>query len=122
MGYRSDVHLAVPANTLIPTAVAELLDVHADHRYRHPSGAMLFVFDGIKWYEEYPEIAAIERWLGELETYNLIRIGDDCNDIEHQGDWRNTPFSSYVSRQIISHTDDCTEIDTVVATDESEAA
>lgn len=110
MGYRSDVAIAIPAGTTIPTEIEKFFTTNATSRYRHTSGAALIRFDDIKWYTSTPEIAAVMDWLSDLDSYQFCRIGEDTNDIEESGGWHENPFEINVFRQIVSSTTDCTEI------------
>jgi len=113
MGYRSQVVLAI-SKELIPFLMlatsknkeAEaLVFQHADKFDRNYEGekSWLLMWDGIKWYESYPAVDAIEKFVTEAECdeYNItdddgnkvlssdlirfVRVGEDNGDIEVRG-------------------------------------
>ena len=111
MGYRSDVILAVGPEvmpqfmvTMAKSPKAREL-CWADHDemikdYNDEKGAFLFRWTGIKWYDSYEEIQAIEDFIDwcENETievdgnevdaydfYRFIRIGEEMDDNVSQG-------------------------------------
>ena len=52
------------------------------------------------WYDGYEDVAAFEAMLDQIgwEEYGLIRLGEDAEDIDHQGS--PTDFDMYVNRSI----------------------
>ena len=103
MGYRSQVVLAVSkeAYALLTTViarggdVAELFDtqngyVEIQHNYE-ADDSVAYLWDSIKWYEDYPAIRAIENFMAQLENsemeehYRFVRVGEDSNDNEERG-------------------------------------
>ena len=108
MGYRSQVTLALQpqAAALFSTlrarggGLAELIE--DAHRGNHNDGVESYDWSGIKWYESYPEIAAIETFMDRLDNedmedqYRFVRIGEESDDNEQRGHG----FEIYISRSI----------------------
>ena len=105
MGYRSTVALAVD-NEIMPAFMAALAQEPEAMRmvFSHNDtllkdycgeGNLLVVWDGIKWYESYPEIAKIEAFIADPsdfgfegepgEHFKFVRIGEDNDDIDVMG-------------------------------------
>tara|TARA_R110002110_G_scaffold71226_1_gene190513 strand:- start:559 stop:978 length:420 start_codon:yes stop_codon:yes gene_type:complete len=111
MGYRSEVVLAV-SKPMVPHFLTVLAQHESVRQLVHDAdqleenyqeGGMLMYWGGIKWYESYPEIAAInnfideceseslESWAGtsnihtEYEHFRFVRIGEETNDVEEKG-------------------------------------
>tara|TARA_R110000765_G_scaffold273049_1_gene371752 strand:+ start:788 stop:1207 length:420 start_codon:yes stop_codon:yes gene_type:complete len=111
MGYRSEVVLAV-SKPMVP----HFLTVLAQHESartlikdadqleeNYQEGGMLMHWSGIKWYESYPEIAAIESFVADCENervegwapeeehdteydhFRFVRIGEETSDVEEKG-------------------------------------
>ena len=117
MGYRSDVGLALtqPAvhtlhqklnaldkNSEAFSVVSDFL-VYADkHLEDADSGAEVYLWEGIKWYEEFSDVGFIENLLTELDWSNFlfIRIGEEWNDIDVRGNFWDNPFDLGISRSI----------------------
>tara|TARA_R100000008_G_scaffold19530_1_gene10026 strand:+ start:882 stop:1244 length:363 start_codon:yes stop_codon:yes gene_type:complete len=107
MGYRSTAILAVSKQARPylmhflgkePEAMSMCFGKHSDRTedFQGEEGSIMFRFDGIKWYDSFPEIAAIEEFmmhmedqiegLGEGDEYfRFVRIGEDDGDIERRG-------------------------------------
>jgi hypothetical protein len=113
MGYRSQVVLAIskhltPFLTLACSQEAEaqaLVFKHHDTFERDYGGdkSWLIVWEGIKWYDSYPDIQAIERFVAEAECdeyefedddgkqglssehVRFVRVGEEDGDIETRG-------------------------------------
>ncbi len=105
MGYRSTLALAVDKD-ILPALMAALPQepavsqlVLADHdtllKDYCGEGSLLVVWDGIKWYESYPEIAKIEQFIADPsdfgfegesgEHFRFVRIGEEMDDNCHEG-------------------------------------
>ena len=124
MGYRSQVVLAI-SKELIPFLMLatsknkeaeELVFKYADTFDRNYEGdkSWLLVWDGIKWYEGYPDIDAIEKFITEAECdeykitdddgnevyssdlVRFVRVGEESGDVEIRGSgyWDITPVTS----------------------------
>ena len=112
MGYRSEVVLVVGKEVMpqfmvtmakSPEARALCFAEATRHENYEEKGNMLFAWDGIKWYDSFEEIRAIEDFLdwcdsedvpsqdakGERvdgdECYRFVRIGEDMSDVEERG-------------------------------------
>ena len=120
MGYRSDVILAVGPEVMPQFMVTmakspqarELCWAHHDEMiedYSGVKGAFLFRWTGIKWYDSFEEVEAIQDFIewcdGEQievdgkqvnadEYYRFIRIGEEMDDNVSQG-WG---FEIYIER------------------------
>ena len=123
MGYRSQVVLAI-SKELIPFLVlatsknkeAEALVFKDTDKFDRDYGgdkSWLLMWDGIKWYESYPSVDAIEQFVTEAECdeYNItdddgldvassnlirfVRIGEESGDVEIRGSgyWDITPVT-----------------------------
>ena len=117
MGYRSDVGLALkqPAvhtlhqklnaldkNSEAFSVVSDFL-VYADKLLEDAdSGAEVYLWEGIKWYEEFSDVSFIENLLAELDwkDFLFIRIGEDYDDTEVRGDFWDNPFEIRLERSI----------------------
>ena len=110
MGYRSQVVLAI-SKRLRPAFMASLapnkeatalvfnhhdtldLDYGGD-------GSLLVVWDGIKWYDSYDDVTAIQKFVdaadcddfelsdgdgGSSENFRFVRIGEDSSDVDCNG-------------------------------------
>lgn len=75
----------------------------SDAHFIHESGAELYHWEWIKWYNNYPEVAFIENFLnglddeGHNEDYCFLRIGEDLGDIEQQGFFYDDPFAACIA-------------------------
>ena len=124
MGYRSQVVLAI-SKELIPFLMlatskskeAEALVFRSADKFDRDYGgdkSWLLHWDSIKWYESYPSVDAIEKFVTEAESdeYNItdddgnevsssdlvrfVRVGEDNDDIEVRGNgfWDIHPVTS----------------------------
>ena len=110
MGYRSHVVLAI-AGPLVPQFMVTLAkspearalcfgDTDKQERdFQDEKGSFFFEWQGIKWYDSYEPIRAIEDFMdwaadrhkiGDKEIdgedfYRFVRIGEDTDDIETRG-------------------------------------
>jgi hypothetical protein len=119
MGYRSDVGLALTRQgvatlheKLAAREVSEDLRASVKkllaHAHRHytdaASGAEVWYWEWIKWYDCYPcgyqDICFIMDTLKELddEDYRFIRIGEDYDDTEVRGSFWDNPFDFELTR------------------------
>jgi len=65
-------------------------------------------WESIKWYSDYDEISSIENYLGEIsdskrnegfkDPYGMIRLGEEPDDVEINGEPYD--FNMYVNRSI----------------------
>tara|TARA_R110000824_G_scaffold111463_5_gene259928 strand:+ start:3314 stop:3694 length:381 start_codon:yes stop_codon:yes gene_type:complete len=113
MGYRSQVVLAISKHLtpFLTLATAQnkdaesLVFAHHDRFDRDYGGdnSWLIAWDGIKWYDSYEDIQAIERFVQEAcgdeyefevdgkkqssaEHIRFVRVGEESGDIELHGD------------------------------------
>ena len=119
MGYRSDVGLALSkagafrlyeklnfldknSDSYIQTT--NLLEYAHKHQKHEKSGAELFLWDYLKWYDSFPEIRFFENLMGELEwdDFLFLCIGEDMNDNEEKGSFWDNPFELTILRTITS--------------------
>ena len=122
MGYRSEVILAVGPEVMPQFMVTMAKSPQArelcwaDHDemirdYNEEKGAFLFRWSGIKWYDSYECVAAIQDFLDWCESerievegnevdacefYRFIRVGEEMDDNEVQG-WG---FDIHIERNI----------------------
>ena len=121
MGYRSDVGIALTKKGIatlqdklasqdiseeLRARVKELL-AHADRHYTDAaSGAEVWYWEWIKWYDCYPvgyqDISFIMDALNELddEDYRFIRIGEEYDDTEVSGEFWENPFDFELTRSM----------------------
>lgn len=121
MGYYSDVGLALTKtgvdflqNKLASPKVSEELREevksllsYADRHYTDAnSGAEVWYWDCIKWYDfatdGFPDVCFIMETLSELEEteYRFIRIGEEYDDTDVRGFFWENPFDFELSRGI----------------------
>lgn len=119
MGYYSDVGLALTktgidflqARLASPEVNEELREevktllTHAERHYTDTaSGAEVWYWEGIKWYDFKPdgfqEVCFITDVLTELEDtdYRFIRIGEEYDDTEAKGGFWENPFDFELAR------------------------
>ncbi len=90
MGYRSEVVIAlnktVIAKLVLTGNTLPKLFLYADNQLINDC-AYYYIFEGIKWYQEYPEIIYINSFLDTLDIadFGFIRSGDEVTDIEILG-------------------------------------
>lgn len=119
MGYRSDVGLALTKKGLetlnaklaeesvsedVRESVKRLLS-HTDEHYSDAaSGAEVWYWEWIKWYDccpaGYQDICFITDTLKEMddEDYRFIRIGEEYDDTEVSGGFWENPFDFELTR------------------------
>lgn len=74
----------------------------AEARTDADSGSVGYVWESIKWYDDFEEVIFIENLLSKLDSrdYFFIRIGESDDDIEcHGGFWEN-PLGMRLVREI----------------------
>ena len=118
MGYYSDVALCLTKNGMdqLKTALAEAERNNPDNfaaikmligdepsKIDEGTGAVVFLWKGEKWYDEFDEVAFVAKLMDSLpdEDFRLIRLGEDYDDIETRGNFRGKPFGMYVERKIV---------------------
>lgn len=91
MGYRSDIAISMRKEDFELLKefdkenqnLVELLEVA---EVKESRGAVVVKWDSLKWYPDFPEVQAIEEFLGKLsdedKPYRFIRIGEAVDDTE----------------------------------------
>ena len=119
MGYYSDVALCLTKNGMdqLKTALSEaernnhgnfaaikMLIAGEPSKIDERTGAVVFLWKGEKWYEEFAEMAFVAKLMDSLpsEDFLFIRLGEDYDDIETRGNFCGTPFNISVERKIIA--------------------
>ena len=117
MGYYSDVALCLTKNGMdqLKTALTEAEKNNPDNfaaikmliggepsKIDESTGAVVFLWKGEKWYEEFAEMAFVAKLMDSLpsEDFLFIRLGEDYDDIETRGSFCGKPFWMYVARKI----------------------
>lgn len=116
MGYRSDVALCLTktGKNALDAKLAELEpeaerteNIHAllnsPRDKREEDGAIAWLWESLKWYSDYQDVAFIEKLLHNLDTedYLFIRIGESDDDTEYHGGFWDNPFAMGLSRCIV---------------------
>jgi len=108
MGYRSDVLLALKderfselIKTMEDRVAANFIDGSKIHEC---NGWKLVEFHDVKWYDDYPEVKAVNEFIEELEDlnqddYSYHVLGEDDNDYTSKGTWE-TPFNIRLNRSL----------------------
>jgi len=113
MGYRSDVAIAIygPEEVMVPFIAAERLKPssvlstdaefikHFKHTQAYPFSArapcigITAQFEGVKWYDSYPDVQAWQMLLSEASEVGdicteFVRVGEETTDVEtdYEGD------------------------------------
>lgn len=70
--------------------------------YKAKDGAEVFLWNDISWSLDKPEIEYVEYFLDSLEmgAFRFLRIGEETDDIEASGDYRDNPFRLDVKRSL----------------------
>ena len=114
MGYRSDVAIALASEAI--ALLKEKLEAtkDADKRYLfdnpdhhatdNDTGDELFRWNQVKWYDGYPEVDFVSRFLRELDSssYLFVRVGEQYDDIELCGDYWTNAFGLDVATSIVT--------------------
>ena len=121
MGYRSDVGLAL-TQAAVQTLNQKLnaLDknseafsiitdffAYADKHFEDTdSGSEVYLWEYVKWYEEFSDVGFIEHLPAELDwsDFLFIRIGEELEDIDTRGSFWDNPFDLGISRSLILST------------------
>lgn len=117
MGYRSTIAVAIYGTerdadqyavlkTLMNTTFKDVYaenDAHAEWLDR--TRVLMFRFEGVKWYETYPDVQRFTTMLREIEkigayNYEFIRLGEDDDDIERENGGANCLYILNVNRSI----------------------
>jgi hypothetical protein len=93
MGYRSDIafELKKETNDLFQAIYAakfpEDLSWLYDNIQQESEDGTLYCWECIKWYDSYPEVSFITKFISELDEndYRFVRIGEEHDDNETGG-------------------------------------
>jgi hypothetical protein len=96
MGYRSHVVIAmreeIVADFLTLMAINEevkelcITEMKSD---AYSKGDLLVELNNVKWYDCYPEVKALERFMGaqDNKNYRFLRAGESGEDMTEEGDY-----------------------------------
>jgi len=92
MGYRSDVVIAIEKEVY---EQEKFIDLDLDHPFRDAArlvdNVYYWVFEGVKWNSNHPEISGIENifstldYAGKSDQYAFVRAGEDVVDADQEG-------------------------------------
>lgn len=87
MGYRSQVIVAIKSK-LYETEKDKVNKLTSDCDNKLvKDGVVYFIWDSVKWYDTYPEVAEIQEFIANNEKSSAFaRVGEDINDIEFLND------------------------------------
>ena len=117
MGYYSDVALCLTKNgmdqlksSLVQAernnpenfAAIKMLIAGEASKIDEGTGAVVFLWEGEKWYAEFDEVAFVATLMDSLpdEDFLFIRLGEDYDDIETRGSYRCNPQLVRITREI----------------------
>lgn len=111
MGYYSDVVLvlskkgAQALNKRIEEADMETghtFQVDFADKYLSLENAVLYYWENIKWYTFFPEVRWLEDFIDSLDEkdFLFVRIGEEYDDTEQDGEYLDNPFCVSISRKI----------------------
>jgi len=101
MGYRSEVTIAIKKEVYQKHSIAFKDALEFSDCITQTEKAIYFVWESAKWYSDYPEIAAVESVLSDLDDsdYGYVRVGEEMTDLETRGDFYE--YGLDVSRAIV---------------------
>ena len=89
MGYRSEVYIKIDKKQTF--AFQKILDEHKVDWYnniRQDSDEYLKVyFSEVKWYDGYPEVDAINKFINSTDNCGAIAVGEDSAVVEYGDTW-----------------------------------
>lgn len=110
MGYRSQVALAMKNETfkemiqnMDDEAAPELLTAVEKS---FAGGWTMLRWDWVKWYDSFPEVAAVEAFMNNLDSsdrdaeYAFVRVGEEWDDTEERGNCGCPPFHLAVQKSV----------------------
>ena len=70
------------------------------------SGAVAFIWEGLKRYADFADVAFVENFITDLghndsDEYYFIRIGEDHNDTGERGGFYSNPFGMHMKRRVV---------------------
>lgn len=114
MSYRSDVGLCLSARgrQALEEKIAELAPEDENTAiikslFENPraceDGCAAWFWGGVKWYEDYADVAFTENFIKALEEedYLFLLIGESDDDTEHRGGFWENPFGMTLIREIV---------------------
>ena len=118
MGYRSDTGLALTQeavqtlneklnaldkNSEAFSVITDFFTYADKHFEDTDSGSEVYLWEYVKWYQEFPDVSFIENLLHELDwsDFLFIRIGEELDDIDTRGSFWDNPFDLGISRSLI---------------------
>lgn len=123
MGYRSDVGIALTCEGVktmeamlnnespdIRDSVEKFLQYAESHSRDSSTGAQLWVWTSVKWYDFdsqcYPDVDFFRRLMLALEDqdFYFVRMGDDYDDNAYRGEFWDNPFDLGILRSVYFHT------------------
>ena len=90
MGYRSQVAIAIKKEEFQKHNTVKLSEALKDcDLVEQGNDHFTFIWEDVKWYPNYADVALIEAVLDEIDdpNYGFVRIGEDDNDIEKKGEY-----------------------------------
>jgi hypothetical protein len=106
MGYRSDVVLAMKdekfaelVKSMDDRIAANFFEM-TDEPKKKKDWTLVFI-SCVKWYEEYPEVKAVDNFVDTLDEddYAYHILGEENDDYTHKGTWE-TPFDIRMTRSL----------------------
>jgi len=82
--------------------IHDLLNPPRNKYEYHESGAVAWLWEHLKWYLEYEDVAFFESLMNDLEyeDYYFIRVGEDNDDTDVRGGFWENPFGMCLVRGI----------------------
>lgn len=105
MGYHSEVILAMKDEKfkeLLKTMEDRLaIDFVDGHEIKEKDDWVLMHFVDVKWYEDFPEVKAVNTFVDTLneEDFSYHILGEEDGDYTDRGAW-DTPFNISLNRSI----------------------
>lgn len=117
MGYRSDVVLCLTKKGMdkLTVALKQAEKDTPDHilnikrlfgtpdRVDEASGAVAYIWDCVKWREDYAWVIFAEDFMCDLESedYYFLRVGEDDDDVDIRGRFYSNPFNARLKKSIV---------------------
>lgn len=108
MGYRSQVIVAFTdeefKELLHSCDDGAAINILEGANIHHAKGWILLNYDWVKWYDGFPEVDAVNKYINKLqdedkETYEFHRMGENYEDYDHSG-MSNSPFEISMNRSL----------------------
>ena len=118
MGYRSNIALAMSkkvknefyrklasekVNNETRKEVKSLFESATQHLTDPDTGAEVWYWSDLKWYQGYSDVDFIEGVLSELndDEFYFVRVGEDYEDNDIRGWWSDNPFGITFCTEIV---------------------